>query len=71
MTKTDRVRQHLARGKSLTALEAMSLYSIFRLASIIHNLRGQGYNIITDIKYDMNGTEYAEYRLVARRQRVA
>jgi hypothetical protein len=71
MSKTDKVRLHLSLGKTITALEAMSLYSVFRLASIVHNLRRQGYNIVTHTKYDMNGTEYAEYVLVARKSRAA
>lgn len=68
MSKTDRIRAHLVAGKSLTALEAMGLYSVFRLASIIHNLRRQGYPIKTVTKVDPNGTEYAEYVLVQRKR---
>jgi len=68
MTKTDRILAHLVSGRGLTALEAMGLYSVFRLASIIHNLRKQGYPIKTVPKVDPNGTEYAEYFLVNRKR---
>jgi hypothetical protein len=66
-TKIDRIRTHLATGRSITALEAISLYSCFRLASVIHDLRRSGYKISTLMKTDMNGTEYAEYRIIKQR----
>jgi hypothetical protein len=66
-TKTDRVIAYLTSGRSLTQLEAISLFSLFRLSSVILNLRRQGFNIKTNLKVDVNGTEYAEYALVTKK----
>jgi hypothetical protein len=66
-TKTDRVLSYLLSGKTLTQLEAISLFSLFRLSSVVLNLRRQGHNIKTNLKVDVNGTEYAEYALVSKK----
>lgn len=62
-TKIDLIKEHLRSGLSLTQLEAIGLYSAFRLAARIHELKAQGWDIVTTIKHDITGTEYAEYRL--------
>ena len=62
-TKTHMVFEHLVSGKTLTAMEALALFGVFRLASIIHNLRGEGYAIKTEHRFDTNGTAYARYSL--------
>ncbi len=64
MTKIEQLKRHLLTGKSITPLEALGLYGIFRLAPRIHELRKQGWNIITTRKFDEKGSEYAEYRLM-------
>lgn len=62
-TKIEMLREHLKSGKSITQLEAIGLYSLFRLAARVHELKKQGWNIITSEKRDANGSVYAEYRL--------
>lgn len=63
-TKIDLLKEHLRSGKSITQLEAIGLYSLFRLAARVHELKKQGWNIVTNVKRDANGSEYAEYTLV-------
>ena len=57
------VLRHLARGRSITALEALGVYRIFRLAARILELRDAGHDVITDMKQDETGKWYGEYRL--------
>jgi len=68
-TKIKQVLKHLQTRKSITQLEAANLYGAYRLASIIFNLREQGYNIVTinESKKDRNGNtcNYARYVLKA------
>jgi hypothetical protein len=54
---------HLRAGRSITALIALSEYGVFRLASIIYNLRNDGWRITTAQRKAANGTPYAIYRL--------
>lgn len=62
-TKIELLKEHLRSGKSITQLEAIGLYSLFRLAARVHELKKQGWNIITNEKRDANGSVYAEYYL--------
>lgn len=62
-TKIDLLKEHLVSGKTITQLEAIGLYSLFRLAARVHDLKKQGWNIITNEKRDANGSVYAEYVL--------
>ena len=57
------VLHHLEKRGSITALEAMSLYRIFRLAARIHDLRADGNTIHTKWKKDLTGKKYAQYWL--------
>lgn len=62
MSKTTTIKRALQSGEKLTHLKALA-YGTHRLAAIIYNLRKQGYNIVTKIRHDSNGTEFAEYSL--------
>ena len=42
------VRHHLLQGKSITPLEALNKFGIFRLAAVVHELRNEGLDIITE-----------------------
>ena len=44
-TQTSDILQHLKEGRRLTQKEAINQYGAYRLSSIIHSLRNQGYNI--------------------------
>lgn len=59
-----KILKHLTKGKSLTQLEALSLFGCFRLAAAVHDLRNAGHDIQTETKTDENGKHYARYRFV-------
>ena len=67
MTQCDRVLRHLEDFGSITALEAMGEYGIMRLASRIADLKGQGYDIVSERKTAKNRynepTNFSVYRL--------
>ncbi len=67
MTKIDLIKRHLKSGRSLTQLESIGLYSAFRLAARVHELKARGWNIETHMKEDISGSTYAEYRLASNR----
>jgi hypothetical protein len=62
-SQNDRVLCHLLAGNSITQLQALGLYGIFRLAARVKVLRDRGHKIETINKRDPNGKTYAEYRL--------
>lgn len=62
MTKIEKVKEHLLRGKPITQRYAIEWFTYYRLASGIHRLRQRGMNIKTTMK-DIPGTKYAEYKL--------
>ena len=63
MTQIDLIRAHLNAGKTITPATAMAVYGIFRLASVIEDLRRTGMEIDTLLKRDEMGKQYGEYRL--------
>lgn len=63
MTQLDHLRKHLRSGRSITPLEALGLYGVFRLAARIKELREQGWMILSDIRRDMSGKVYSTYSI--------
>jgi hypothetical protein len=64
-SRTSEILAHLKRERNgITALEALGVYGVFRLASTIHRLRERGYAIVTERCFDLRGHEYGRYRLV-------
>jgi len=61
-TQVQQVRAHLSAGKSITPASAIAVYGIFRLASVIEDLRNTGMEIDTVLKWDEVGKQYGEYR---------
>jgi hypothetical protein len=62
-TQNQLIRQHLESGKSITPLEALSMYGCLRLGARIYDLRQDGLPIKTEIK--RNGEKwFAEYSLL-------
>lgn len=64
-TKIDQVAAHLVRKKSITSWDAIQLYRATRLADIIFTLKRQGWDIISTMRYEPNGTRYAIYKLIS------
>lgn len=63
-TGIENIQAYLESGRSITPLEALSNFGIFRLASAIEVLRKRGLSITTEKKTDPNGKTYARYSLV-------
>lgn len=62
-TQIDRIRSHLHSGKAITPAQAITVYGIFRLASVIEDLRKAGEEIDTVMCRDEMGKQYGSYRL--------
>jgi hypothetical protein len=54
---------HLQSGRPITALEALNLYGIFRLASRIHDLKKHGVEIQSRDVETQNGKKISQYFL--------
>lgn len=65
MNQRTAILNHLTSGQSITPLEAMGVFKVFRLAARIEELRRDGYDIVTERKKDSAGRKYYSYRLVA------
>jgi len=63
-----KVKEHLEAGRSITPLEALGNWGMFRLATAINVLRNRGMSIRTDLKEDPNGKQYAQYSLEAKKE---
>jgi hypothetical protein len=62
-TQNQLIRQHLESGKSITPLEALSMYGCLRLGARIYDLKRDGLRIKTERK--TNGKKwFAEYSLL-------
>jgi len=70
-TGIQNIQAYLESGRSITALEALSNFGIFRLASAIEVLRKRGLPIATERKEDPNGKTYARYTLQEKAAEVA
>ena len=46
-SQVNQVLDHLKQGRTLTQADAIELFQCYRLSSIIHILRNQGYDIVT------------------------
>lgn len=62
-TQCKQIAAHLEGGNTITAIEALNLFGCFRLASRIHDLRVQGYDIIVDRIKTGTGKTVAQYRM--------
>lgn len=63
MTQVDHVRSHLQAGKTITPAQAIAVYGIFRLSSVIEDLRQEGMEVDCILKFDEMGKQYGEYRM--------
>jgi hypothetical protein len=57
------VLTHLRRRSSISPMEALVSYGIYRLADVIYRLRELGYGIVTEMKTDEAGHKYAKYSI--------
>lgn len=66
-TQTQKIRDWLARGRSLTALDALREFGCLRLAARINDLRREGLEIVTDM-VEVDGKKFARYTMRNRYQ---
>lgn len=62
-TQTDTVRKHLTEHGDITALEAVNMYGIMRLAARICDLRKEGLDITSTRWTTPGGASIARYSL--------
>ena len=62
--QTKMIKAHLDQGNSITALEALDMFSCFRLASRMHELKESGYPFMKEMVTVGNGKRVAEYTKV-------
>lgn len=58
-----KILAHLEKGKTVTPMESMIVYSIYRLSDCIFKIRNAGYVVVTEERQDAQGHKYARYRL--------
>lgn len=67
MSQRERVLRHLKDYGAITSMEAFSDYGITRLSAIIFTLRGEGYDIKSNMIHAKNRygemTHYAKYEM--------
>lgn len=64
MSKKEKVKQYLLSGNSITGVEALRLFGLYRLSDAIFKLRNEGMKINTeDVKE--NGVIFARYSLIS------
>ena len=66
MSQTENILDHLQK-KSITPLDAFTLYGCMRLAARIQDLKAEGHNIVTTIERS-NGKKFARYTLLRRKK---
>ena len=64
-TKINLVAKHLVSKKKITSWEAIERYHATRLADIIFQLKGKGWNIVTQMVKEPSGVRYAVYHLMS------
>lgn len=66
-TQCDRILEYMRQFGSISTLEGFTELGVARLASRIHDLKGQGYDIVSETKVKKNRfgetTHYSVYRL--------
>lgn len=71
ITQCQRIIDYMRKFGSISTLEAFNDLGVARLASRIHDLKGQGYNIISETKTSKNrygeSVSFKVYRLVEKK----
>lgn len=63
--QTRRVLNHLTKRGTISPMEALTVYGIYRLSACIYDLRKIGFNIKTNLRKDAAGRQYARYEVAA------
>ena len=62
-TNKMQILNHLLGQKHISQLEALGVYRCFRLSAVIHELRKEGYNVLSHWSVDATGKRYKRYYL--------
>jgi hypothetical protein len=57
------IYKHLKKNGAITPLEALGVYSVYRLAARVYELRSKGVPVDTTYKQDATGKTYASYSI--------
>lgn len=57
------ILRHLEKGKTITPMESLIVYGIYRLSDCIFKLRNAGHDVLTLDRTDERGKKYGEYML--------
>jgi hypothetical protein len=65
LSQTAKIKRHLLKGKSITPIEALMKWGVFRLGARIHDLKRSPHylSIESKLKLVRSGKRVAEYRL--------
>jgi hypothetical protein len=64
-TKLKNIETHLRSGKDLTHMECWQKFKSYRLAAVVHTLRGRGMNIHAEMETSpKTGARYARYKIL-------
>jgi hypothetical protein len=55
----------MEKRKSITALEALGVYGVFRLAAVIYDIKKAGFEVNSVLHQDSNGKRYSRYSLAS------
>jgi hypothetical protein len=62
------ILRHLEKGKTITPMESLIVYGIYRLSDCILKIRRAGHDVLTHDCVDERGKKYGEYQLNQRLQ---
>ena len=62
LSRSQKLLNHLLRGKTISGTQALRMYGIYRLSAVIFNLRQKGFTIDTKM-VTRNGIKYGVYHL--------
>ena len=62
MTQNHQILDYMAKGNSITPIDALNLFGCFRLGVRAFDLKKMGYNIVTKT-VSINGKHFASYSL--------
>jgi hypothetical protein len=63
VSQTLALQRYLAKGRSITPMDALKLFGCFRLGARIYDLKRSGWKIAKST-VERNGKRFAEYRMV-------
>jgi len=63
VTQTEQILNHMKRGRTVSALNALNLFGCLRLAARIHELKSRGHDIKRDSVQVSRGRRIAVYYL--------